>query len=222
MSDEVVLRSTVLDELEKIETANDCQRELVKMTNSAAGLLSSVPMVCKTERCPYASGCPLYCEGVAIAGERCPIETDLVRAMFVSYCRQLEINPDYDKVEAGLVKDLCSVEIQALRANKLMSFENFLVEVVDAIDPATGDVYYKKDLHIAVSWSERLLNQKLRILESLVASPMAKLKYRGDSGIQDLQKKMGELKKRMESLMPSLKDEEEAYIISSYESHEED
>jgi hypothetical protein len=186
------------------------------MTNSAAGLLSSVPMICKAERCPYANGCLVYSEGLVVTGERCPLESDLVRSMFISYCRQLTINPDIDKVEAGLIKDLCSVEIQALRANKLMSFGDFLVEVVDAIDPVSGDVHYKSDLHVAVAWSERLLNQKLRILDALVASPVAKVKYRGDTGVQGLQEKMAELKRKMEDLMPKSSEEAEVYEIATY------
>lgn len=221
MANEIITRSNILDQLEKVEVLNCEQVEIVRMTNNAAGLLSSVPMICRVERCPYANGCELCAQNIVVFGERCPIELDLVRNMFISYCRQLMINPDVDKVEAGLVKDLCAVEIQALRANKLMSFGDFLVEVVDAIDPVTGDVHYKSDLHVAVAWSERLLNQKIRILDSLVATPMARLKYRGDTGVQGLQEKMAELKRKMEDLMPKTGGQREVFEIATYVEEDE-
>ena len=216
MAEEVSIRSNILEELSSVKTSDSTQIDLVKQANSAYGLLSSIPMVCKTKNCPYASVCPLQRALVAVTGDRCPIEADLIKNMFVSYCRELDINPDYDKVQAGLVKDLCSVEIQAVRANKLMGFEDFIVDSVEAIDPSTGKVYFKKDLHIAVTWSERLLNQKIRILDTLAATPLIRAKYMGGEGKQTLLDKVNKLKARVEELMPKEEEESKVYEVDDW------
>jgi hypothetical protein len=169
-----------------------------------------------THNCSYSEVCPIHQAELTSVGDRCPIETDLTRDMFVSYCQELMINPDYDKVQAGLVKDLCSVEIQALRANKLMSFKDFIVDVVDAINPRTGEVIYRKDLHIAILWSEKLINQKIRILDTLAATPIIKVKYQGGIKTETLQDKLLALRKQVEALMPKDETVAEAYQIDEW------
>jgi hypothetical protein len=97
-----------------------------------------------------------------------------------------------------------------------MSFGDFIVDIVDSIDPVSGQVYYKKDLHVAVSWSERLLSQKLRILDSLVASPIAIAKFRGGTGEKTLQDRIVELKKRVDVLASPDDSANEVFEIESY------
>lgn len=215
MTDELVIRSVILDELQETDIGDGLQEALVKRANSAYGLLSSIPMICKSN-CSYRSVCPIAINNVIKEGSRCPIESDLIKSMFLSYCNELQINPDYDKVQAGLIKDLCSVEIQAFRANKLMSFEDFLVDAIDAINPANGEIYYRKDLHIAVTWSERLLNQKIRILETLAATPLIKVKYMGGDGKDTLQGRLAELKKMVEDRMPKDLTQQSSYEIANW------
>ena len=209
-------RSQILEELECTDIGTGEQEAIVKRANSAYGLLSSIPMICRKDKCPYKDVCLIYLEGVAQECVRCPIETDLIKNMFISYCRELNINPDVDKVQAGLVKDLCSIEIQAFRANKIMSFEDFLIDAIDAINPATGEIYYRKDTHVAVTWSERLLNQKIRVLETLAATPLARIKYMGTSGKTTLQDKIAALKSDVEKLMPKEDVEDKIYDLQSW------
>jgi hypothetical protein len=218
MTEELITtkKSSILEELENIPTSNPSQQELVKQANSAFGLLSSIPMICRADNCSYCESCPVHGAELAIEGNRCPIETDLVRNMFISYCNELNINPDTDKVQAGLVKDLCSVEIQALRANKVMSFADVIVDVVDSIDQRSGTVYYKKDLHIAVLWSEKLLAQKVKILDTLAATPLVKLRYEGGTKTESLLDRISSLKKKMEAMMPKDMTENETFDVEGW------
>lgn len=215
MSEELAVTSDIIEELKRSEPT-EVRQELVKQANSACGILSSIPMVCHLEKCPYSEVCPILQKGLVEEGERCPIETDLVRNMFIAYCQELSINPDIDKVQAGLIKDLCSVEIQAMRANKLMSYQDFLVNAVDAVNNRTGEVYYKKDLHIAVTWSERLLNQKMRILDALAATPLVKAKYLGGAKVDTLLDRMSALKERVDAISPTDDEEESTYDIEDW------
>lgn len=214
MSEEIEARSTILEELGNTVIASNEKMAAVKQANSAFGLLSSIPMICRASDCPYSGVCPVYQGEFCRPGERCPIELDLVRNMFSSYCIELGINPDFDKIQAGLIKDLVSVEIQAIRANKVLSFGDFIVKVVDSINQRTGEVYYKDDIHVAMVWTERLLNQKIRILDTLAATPLIKMRYLGESKKDSLLDKISSLKKQVESLLPKV-EEEETYDISS-------
>lgn len=216
MSEELVIKSSIIEDLEKIEIASEQQEAIVRQSNSAYGLLSSIPMKCRGNQCPYASICPLLENGLAEIGSRCALEATMVRDMFVAYCTELDINPDVDKIKAGLVKDLCSVEIQALRANKLMSFSDFIVDAVEAINPVTGDIIYRDDLHIAVAWSERLLNQKIRILDTLAASPLVRAKYLGGLEKKSILDAMAEKRQLVEKMMQTDNSDEAEYEITDW------
>lgn len=220
MADEVAVRSTILEDLASIENSNERQENLVRQINSAYGLLASIPMICRTNSCPYAAVCAVNAAGAVELGERCPIEADLIRNMFISYCNELEVNPDIQKVQAGLIKDLCSIEIQAIRANKLMSYQDFIVEVVDSVNARTGEVYYKNDLHVAVTWSEKLLNQKMRILDALAATPLVKARFLGGTKTDVLMDRLAALKKSIEPLLPPDTTADSAFEIARYESED--
>ena len=212
----IELRSTILDSLEALEIVDDRTRDLVKMSNSTYGLLSSVPMLCR-DTCMYKEICPLAKEDIAPVGDRCPIEVDLIKSMFVAYCRDMAINPDTDKVEAALVKDLCVIEVQAFRATKLMGFKDFIEQSVTAVNPNNGEVYYKDDLHISVLWNEKLLNQKIRVLDALVATPYARLKATGRLDKSSVASKLSGYKAQTLNIMPREEYINEEYDIGSYQ-----
>jgi hypothetical protein len=203
MANELIKRDSVmLSELAKEMEPDEQRRTLVKRANSAYGMLSSIPMKCKTSKCPFAEACPLQEMDSCEEGERCPLESDMIREMFIGYCTELEVNPDIDKVQAGLIKDLCSVEVQALRASKLMSYGDLLVRVVDAINQRTGDVIYKDIVNEACVWSERLISQKIRILDTLAATPLVRAKYLGGDTKRTLQEILNEMRAAAEKVMP--------------------
>ena len=220
MSREVETRSKILDELEALQIADDRTAQLVEMSNSTYGMLASVPMVCR-ENCIYREICPLVTDGIAPYGDRCPIEVDLIKSMFVHYCRDLGINPDFDKVEAALVKDLCVIEVQAFRATKLMGFQDFIEQNVTAVNPATGEVYYKDDLHISVTWTEKLINQKIKVLETLVATPYARLKATGKLEKSNLSSTLSKYKIHALNIVPQDDVSHEEYEIGTYQEDEE-
>lgn len=210
------VRSNILDTLEEASLGTSAQAEIVKMHNSALGILSSVPMLCR-EECQYRQVCPLADERVDPVGERCPIEVDLLRSMFVSYCRELEINPDTDKIQAGLVKDLCVIELQAFRASKLMGFRNLVERSVDAVNPNTGEVYYKDSISVIAGWSERLLTQKLRVLEALAATPLVRLKALGSIDKTSILDKLSEMRDKLATqMMPYSNAKIDEYEIEAY------
>jgi hypothetical protein len=218
MVDELIKRdSQMLADLAQEMEPDQQRRALVKKANSAYGMLSSIPMKCRAADCHFAEACPLQEMELCEEGERCPLESDLVREMFIGYCIELAVNPDVDKIQAGLIKDLCSVEVQALRASKLLSYGDLLVRVVDAINQRDGTVYYKDIINEATTWSERLLAQKIRILDTLAATPLVRAKYMGGDTKRTLQDILSEMRAAAELAMPHEKTDDAVYDVESWQ-----
>jgi hypothetical protein len=181
---------------ESIRAAED----IVIKTNTAAGVMSSIPMRCKgASGCPYKTSCPLLPHNLAPEGFSCSIEMQLLLTMFESLCEELLVDPDENYIDSALVRDLCNIYIQEARATKVLADEHFIMENVLSIDKQ-GNVVYHKEPHIAILYSDKLHKKKLEIMEILIATRMSKVKaVKGADGKNTaaLMSKMGELLSRL-------------------------
>lgn len=133
------------------------------------GMFASVPIICKGRSCPYFQTCWIP-EADLQVGERCPIEIGAILERFDKYCAQLNIVPEDEIVDAGLVKDVVDIEIMMVRADGLLAKDgNLIEEVVAGISPK-GQEYYKPEIHPAVELKEKLRKEKTRILNQLNAT----------------------------------------------------
>lgn len=149
--------------------------KMVERANTAVGVMSSIPLKCKENKCPYANGCPLLKHSMCIANEPCPIEMHLLISMYTGFCEELLINPDEDFIDSALVRDLCNVLIQEMRTEKILGDEHFVMENIVTVDK-NGDTIYHKEPHIAILYSEKLHKKKMEIMEVLLATRIAKVK----------------------------------------------
>jgi hypothetical protein len=149
--------------------------KMVERTNTAAGVMSSIPLRCRASKCPYSQGCQLLKAGLHVENETCPIEMHLLIGMYVGFCEELLINPDEDYIDAALVRDLCNVLIQEIRTEKVLGDEHFVMENIMSIDKMGNPIYHKEP-HIAITYSEKLHRKKMEIMEVLLATRIAKVK----------------------------------------------
>lgn len=140
------------------------------LVNLRHGLLSSVPMICKSAKCPFVESCWVPANERRI-GMRCPIEVSAVIERFERYCKALLVNPEEDIVDAQMVKDLVDLEIQVIRAeNKLaQAGGEFIDMVVAAVDP-NGQAHFKPELSKAAEYKLMLRREHGKILEQLSAT----------------------------------------------------
>lgn len=81
-----------------------------------SGIKSSIPMVCKVEKCCLSSVCALIENGIAPKGFPCPYEELMVDKLTAEYYRSLNIDP-FDRIERDQVKQLVELAIIENRAN---------------------------------------------------------------------------------------------------------
>ena len=148
---------------------------IVSKTNTAAGVMSSIPMRCKGSGCPYRASCPLIKHNMSPEGNPCPLELNMIITMFEQVCEELGVDPDASYIDAALIRDLCNVYIQEVRASKILADEHFIMENVMSID-RDGNPIYRKEAHVAIFYSNKLHTRKLQILNALIATREARLK----------------------------------------------
>lgn len=131
------------------------------------GLYSSMPMLCKGYRCPYAKSCYLLEAGEAPEGERCPIELAFIMERFERYSRELSV--DHDRVvDMSLLRDLIECELMIDRCDRVLAQEGEMVVEVPAFSsPVTGEVYHRPEAHQALGIKDRMQKRKNEILQLL-------------------------------------------------------
>jgi len=136
----------------------------VKDRYTTHGILSSVPMLCRGQECPYAEICPLFADGEDVPGERCPLEIGLLISKFQEYKEEFGIEDD-DYVDMGLTRDLIDCDIQLFRIDNKMALQgDFVEDVVVGVTPK-GDVIKNKELSKATEYKDKVLAKRFKILE---------------------------------------------------------
>jgi hypothetical protein len=146
----------------------DIAADAIRPSKTKTSLFSSIPMRCTAEKCPFADTCPLQQQSIAPVGKPCPIEMALVSQFMESIMTELNVNPD-NLIEVSMVRDLVDQEVQQLRATKILAKESFIQENIIGIDDQ-GRPIIKKEMHLAVELSDKLLKRKKEIRNQMMAT----------------------------------------------------
>lgn len=151
----------------KTNTAKQALEVARREQRKRHGFYSSMPMICRGRRCPYAEGCYLLEAGEAPEGERCPIELAFIMERFERYSRELEI--DLDKVvDMSLLRDLIECELMIDRCDRILAQDGALIlEVPAGSSPVTGEVFTRPEAHQALGIKDRMQKRKNEILQLL-------------------------------------------------------
>lgn len=160
---------------EPSDKAKTAMKLAYTMHSTKHGLFASVPLVCKADKCPYASTCIAHLYGVAPYGERCPIEISNITMRFKQYCEELDID-DKKMVNVGLVKDLIDCEIMIERANQLIAENGGMINDVVVGISEDGTPIHRPEIHKALEIKERYGRRKDNILQLLNSTPKDKAK----------------------------------------------
>lgn len=139
------------------------------------GILASIPLICRNQDCSYKDVC-LISPHNRIVGSRCPMEISAILSRYEQWCTHfgIDVSRDYledkDIVDATLVKDLVSVEIQMMRAeNKIALNGDFMTTVLLDIDRKCNP-YFGKDVSPETKYLMTLQDKKMKILNQLNAT----------------------------------------------------
>ena len=154
-------------------------RRLVNYLNSLrTGFQAAVPMLCTGETCPFAKKCPLNENNNFPMGQECPVEDTLKEIWFNDYAKELEITDD-SKIDASLIQDLVLWDRLAKRAvEELASDPKILKKTVAGFQQTKSgpQPIYKDEINQRLSFLERAQKNKMKIMESLIATREAKSK----------------------------------------------
>ena len=148
--------------------------DLIRPQKTRSTMFSSIPMNCESEKCIFASTCPLMKENLAPRNKPCPIEMSMVAQFTAEYLEQLDVNPN-NLVEVSMVRDLVDQEVQYLRKTKLLAKEHFVQENIIGVDQ-DGQQILKKELHLAVELEDKLHKRRKDLRNQLLATREAKAK----------------------------------------------
>lgn len=139
------------------------------MLSTKSGLYAKIPIVCKTDSCPYAQSCALLPYGLAPLGEKCPWETAMIETRYAHYVEDYNLD-ESSFTDKTLISELVNIDIMLERTKALMSAEQVPITEVVAGMTESGEEYTRPEVSKAYELYERNLNRKDKILESMLGT----------------------------------------------------
>ena len=164
--------------------SNEASVEAIKAMSGALnltgnhGIITSIPIICKAEKCPYSATCAMKALNIDIntlKGQRCPVEVTKIMRKFELYAEEFNIDVNNaDQVVLGLIKELIDYDIQIERADQIMASDgHFLTDVVVGID-VNGRTVTNKDISKPVEYKQIATKKRHDILQLLNSTPKDK------------------------------------------------
>lgn len=181
--------------------------------NATKGFVSTMPMICKGESCPYISACPLKAAGSKLpVTKRCPVEDTIATLQVTKHLQALNIENVDDPTHSFDVDILCEMAgLELLRWRCGVELSKSPKLIITQMVGATleGEPLYQEVPAPIIDVFERTSRHILKLREALVATRKAQLEAGQDVG--DVSSRAAELrqkaedskKKRLESLKPA-------------------
>ena len=168
------LRPDLFMPLEWSEAQKAEASAMIRPAQVRTALFASIPLICRGENCRFAEICPLLAKNLAPVGKSCSIEMAAVQQFMSEYISELGVDPT-NLVEVSMIRDIVDQEIQHMRTTWLLSMEDFIQENAIGISDS-GEVIFRKELHLAVEMQDRLHKRKKDLRNQLLATREARAK----------------------------------------------
>jgi len=202
------------DGYEMTLTPKEAKRLVVYLNSLKHGFSAAVPMTCMGEQCPYSHKCPLGTNNNYPIGKDCPIEATLFEVWAGDYVQELGINPD-SKVDNALVGDIVFWEVLEKRATEELAKKPEIIQknVAGFVETRDGSKpIYKDEMNQIVNFLEKAQKQKLKLMNSLIATREAKSKDNGRI-MSDPSTYAAQLMEKARELMKGTATDAEAKVI---------
>lgn len=154
----------------KTKAVNTLRSESVR-----SRIFTSIPMKCKGPDCQLSDVCPLQQEGNAPIGFRCPIEISILKQLTSELVAEFRVN-EQSLNELAMIRDLVNQEIQHIRVTNVLAQDDFMQDVFAGVNERTGEVIFKKELHQAITFEDKILKRKKELRNQFLATREAKSK----------------------------------------------
>jgi len=181
LSEETVLgafAAKMKDDYEVTLTPKEAKKLVCYLNTLKTGFQAAMPIICIGEQCPYAKKCPLGENNNYPRGQECPMESYLKEQWYADYVDDLEIQAG-SKVDESLVQDLVLWDMLSKRALEELAVDPKIVKKSVAGFQQTNDgmkPIYKEEVNQRLSFIEKAQRQKMKIMDSLIATREAKSK----------------------------------------------
>lgn len=159
-------------------TPKETRRLVNYINNLKTGFQAAVPMLCTGETCPFSKKCPLNENNNFPMGQECPVEDTIKEIWYNDYAKELEITGE-SKIDSSLVQDLVLWDMLSKRAvEELASDPKILKKTVAGFQNTKSgpQPIYKDEINQRLNFLERAQRNKMKIMESLIATREAKSK----------------------------------------------
>jgi hypothetical protein len=151
----------------------------VRATNRRLRMYESLPMICQASGCYWASMCPTRPDFM-FEGLRCPLEIMEIYRTFVSYVRELKVQPD-DYVDLKMVADLVRIDLTLMRMDQEIQVKGMWVDqtagIVQGRDiPKAERAILDQVINPLIAAQSKLRDDRNKLYKSLLASRDAKKK----------------------------------------------
>ena len=156
----------------------------MQINSLKTGMYARIPIYCKDEKCPFADNCILYMNGVAPAGQACPVEIAQLEQKIRAYTTQFGLDPDKMNEQAtdwALVEEIITMEVYMSRCKAKMALEQDPVQMMVTGVSEDGDPITTPNVSKYVDAYERFSRKRDRDYELLLATRKSVQKEKQDN-----------------------------------------
>ena len=119
------------------------------MLATKTGRFARIPLICKTDECPYSETCFMLQYSLAPKGEYCPVEVASIEKKYHGYDKDFGLE-DGSATDNALIDEIITLEMIMERCISLMAKEEKPVVLSDAGINERGDVIQKEEVSKAL------------------------------------------------------------------------
>lgn len=147
----------------------EAKRAAMSMLSTKTGMYARIPLVCKSETCPYSESCALLPYNLAPLGEPCPVETAQIEVRFAGYEKDFSLDTA-SFTDKNLVAELINHDIMLERCKALITKEGVLVIDVVAGIAENGEEFYRPEVSKHWEAYERITRKRNEIYNLMMAT----------------------------------------------------
>lgn len=147
----------------------EAKKAAMSMLSTKTGMYARIPLICKSEGCPYANRCILLNYNLAPLGEACPKETAEIELRYQAYSDDFKLD-NASFTDRNLVSELINYDIMLDRLRCLLAEEQVLtVDVVTGISEG-GETFTHPEVSKTWEAYERVEKKRTNIYEQMLAT----------------------------------------------------
>lgn len=123
----------------------EAKKAAMSMLATKTGMYARIPLVCKSDGCPYANSCTLLGYSLAPLGEPCPIEVAQIEVRQAGYDKDFNLDTA-SFVDRNLIIELIHYDIMLDRCRALLTEEGVLVQDMVAGVGENGEEFFRPEV----------------------------------------------------------------------------